>query len=79
MTRDTNGKNVTRMQLQTRIWIKDALMQLLKEYSFDDITVKQIVLTAKISRPTFYRNYSSKKEVLDDAITDIMLDYKEKV
>lgn len=78
MTRDTNGKNVTRMQLQTRIRIKDALMQLLKEYSFGDITVKQIVLTAKISRPTFYRNYSSKKEVLDDAITDIMLDYKEK-
>lgn len=78
MIRDTNGKNVTRMQLQTKIWIKDALMQLLKEYSFDEITVKQIVLTAKISRPTFYRNYSSKREVLDDTITDIMLDYKEK-
>lgn len=79
MTRDISCKNVTRMQLQTRLWIKDALMQLLKMYPFEEVTVKQIVLTAKISRPTFYRNYSSKKEVLDDTITDIMLDYKKNI
>lgn len=78
MNRDRTNKNVTRMQKQTRTWIKEALMQLLKDYSFEDITIKQIVLTADISRPTFYRNYDSKKTVLDDALNDLMDEYYSK-
>ncbi|WP_172968610.1 TetR/AcrR family transcriptional regulator [Companilactobacillus mishanensis] len=76
MTRDTSAHSVTRMQKQTKIWIKDALFELLGTYSFEDITVKQLVLTAEISRPTFYRLYPSKNEVLSDAVQDILDKYK---
>ncbi|WP_125764024.1 TetR/AcrR family transcriptional regulator [Companilactobacillus hulinensis] len=57
MDRDTSVESVTRMQRQTENWIKDSLIELLKTYDFDEITIKQIVATAGISRPTFYRHY----------------------
>jgi len=77
MDRDTSTEVVTRMHRQTEYWIKDSLVDLLDIYSFDEITVKQIVATAKISRPTFYRHYSTKDDVLEDLVNDIISGYIE--
>ncbi|MFD1418987.1 TetR/AcrR family transcriptional regulator [Companilactobacillus keshanensis] len=79
MDRDKTVQNVTRMQIQTKIWIKDALLELLKTYNFNEITIKQIVLTAGISRPTFYRLYKSKNETLKETINDIWYKYSQSV
>jgi AcrR family transcriptional regulator len=79
MNRDTSGQNVTRMQRQTKVWIKDALLELLKTYSFDEITIRQIVQTAEISRPTFYRLYKSKSETLNEATDDIWKGYAKEI
>ena len=79
MNRDTSTTSVTRIQRQTKIWIKQALLELLDTYMFDEITVKQIVNAAEISRPTFYRNYSSKDEVLNEFFDDIISGYEKTV
>lgn len=75
MDRDTSVENVTRMQKQTKHWIKDSLIELLKDYDLEEITVKQIVATANISRPTFYRYYATKEEVLKELINDVIQGY----
>lgn len=55
--------------------ITAALLHLMKQYPYQDITVKQIVLEAGIAHKTFYRNFSSKNDVLDTYINCIMTDY----
>ena len=42
-----------------------ALLQLLQEKPFADITIKELVLTAQVSRSSFYRHYSGLLDVLD--------------
>lgn len=50
----------------TRQYIKTALLYLMKETTYDKITVTAIINRAGVSRAGFYRNYSSKEEVLED-------------
>lgn len=49
--------------------IKDAVMELMAEKSYMDITVKDIVTRAGVARASFYRNFNSINEVID-AISD---------
>ena len=44
--------------------ITDALLILMKEHPYNEITVKQILLESKLARKTFYRNFESKDDVL---------------
>lgn len=55
--------------------ITDTLLQLMKTYSYKDITVKQIILESLVARKTFYRNFSSKDDVLNAYIDSIMQRY----
>ena len=55
--------------------ITDALITLMQDHPFSEITVKQIVLEAKIERKTFYNNFSSKEEVLDGVINSAIHEY----
>ena len=52
--------------------ITDTLLQLMNTYSYNDITVKQIILESQVARKTFYRNFVSKDDVLDAYIDNIM-------
>ena len=36
----------------------------MESYEFNEITIKQITLTADVSRQTFYRHFNSKEEIL---------------
>lgn len=44
--------------------IADALIQLLKTKPFDEITITQITDVAGVGRSTYYRNFTSKEDVL---------------
>ena len=55
--------------------ITEALIKLMKTHPYSEITVKQIVLEAKLERKTFYNNFSSKDDVLDSIISSAIYEY----
>lgn len=58
----------------TRDCIRTALLALMGTEMFDQITVTSIIQKAGVSRGGFYRNYTSKEDVLRE-IRDGLLDY----
>ena len=58
MTRDNRRAN-------TKKAIHNAMVALLKEESFDDITTIQLAKQAGISRSSFYTHYRDKYEMID--------------
>jgi AcrR family transcriptional regulator len=51
---------------RTKSWIFEALMLLMDEKPYNKITVSDIADKAGIARPTFYRNYDDKDDVVFD-------------
>lgn len=51
--------------------IKDAMVTLLGEKNYMDITVTDIVNKAGVARASFYRNYQSISNIMDDIVDDI--------
>ncbi|ETY74743.1 TetR/AcrR family transcriptional regulator [Lactiplantibacillus fabifermentans] len=56
---DHNIRSVT-----TKRQLEQALCKLLRDQSFNEITVAQLLTTAHVSRGTFYRYYADKYELL---------------
>ncbi len=54
-----------RMQRSRRV-LRDALLALLEEKPFDQITVRAITARAKVGYATFFRHYASKDALLHD-------------
>lgn len=52
--------------------ITNALFALMREKSLSDIQVTELVSRAGVARVSFYRNYSSKEDVLTTMIRDIL-------
>lgn len=66
-----NTKSVLNLSNQeskqlTRDCIRTALLQLLKDQEFENITITSIIQRAGVSRAGFYRNYSSKEEIIEE-------------
>jgi AcrR family transcriptional regulator len=59
--------------------ITDALLKLMLDHPYQEISVKQIILETDLARRTFYRNYESKDDVLDSIITDKITEYAEEL
>ena len=55
--------------------ITDALLKLMQDYPYSEISVKQIVMETSLVRKTFYLNYTSKDDVLNSVINQVILDY----
>ncbi|MBR4344056.1 MAG: TetR/AcrR family transcriptional regulator C-terminal domain-containing protein [Lachnospiraceae bacterium] len=55
--------------------ITQALLTLMQMYPYSEISVKQIILEAKLARKTFYRNYESKDDVLISMIKETLHSY----
>lgn len=55
-----------------------ALVKLMDEKKFSDITVTDIVSRAQVARATYYRNFASKEDVLISASESIMAEYRER-
>ncbi|MFQ9741390.1 MAG: TetR/AcrR family transcriptional regulator [Slackia sp.] len=60
---------------QTRVSIARALLHLLGSREFSDITVTDIVEEAHVARASYYRNFSSKEDILVNAGRLIMDDF----
>lgn len=50
--------------LRSMEWLRNALLQLLKEKQYSQITIKEICKRADLSRQTFYQMFDSKDEVM---------------
>jgi AcrR family transcriptional regulator len=56
-------KDVDRRILRTRDRLGDALIALMQEKDFDDITVQEVLDRAKVGRSTFYMHYRDKDDL----------------
>jgi len=56
--------------VRTRAALRDALLALLEEKPFDDVTIRDLSARAGIGYATFFRHYPSKAALLDDIATD---------
>lgn len=56
----TNG----RIAEQSKMKISNALLEIMKQYSFKEITITQLAQEACLSRKTFYRLFTDKEAVL---------------
>ena len=58
----------------TKMLLKQSLIDLLKEKSIHDISIKDICSGADINRSPFYRHYNTQFELYDDILEDITQD-----
>ncbi len=63
-------KKTDRRILQTRDALGDALVALMHEKNFDDITVQQVLDRAGVGRATFYAHYRDKEDLFMSDVED---------
>ncbi len=63
--------------IKTKENIVNQFIECLKEYSFQDITVKMLIERCRINRSTFYRNYEDKYDLLDKLLSNLLDELKE--
>lgn len=56
-------------------YIVYALLELMEEKAYSDITITEITQRAKIARRTFYLNFASKQDVLNTYFDSLFLDF----
>ena len=56
---------------RTKRILKQTMIQLLADSSFEQISIKQLCETAGISRVTFYTHYSDKYDLAEDIFSDM--------
>ncbi|MBQ8967108.1 TetR/AcrR family transcriptional regulator [Ruminococcus sp.] len=70
---ESNNPSALRSQRE----ITEALLSLMEKHPYSEITVKQIILEARLARKTFYRNFTSKDDVLLSLMRSILRKYFE--
>lgn len=63
---------------RTKARIIKSLLKLMEEKKFSDITVTDIVAKANVARASYYRNFTSKEEVIASAGSIIFEDFRKK-
>lgn len=51
-------------------YIKEALLQLMAQQDYNQISITDITKRAGVNRVTFYRNYNSKEEIIKKILND---------
>lgn len=59
----------------TREWTFEALCRLSKTKEYYDISISEIITKAGISRATFYRNFSSKEDIIIKKANQLITDF----
>ena len=57
--------------------ITDSLLSLMEKYSFHEISISQICQEAEVGRASFYRNFESKKDVLEKHLTALIKEWEQ--
>lgn len=66
----TAGSKTDRRILRTRDTLGDALVELIREKPFDEITVQEILDRAGVGRSTFYKHYRDKDDLFLSDVED---------
>lgn len=64
---------------QSKRWLCEALIEVMKEKSYENITVKEISEKAMLARRTFYRHFKEKGDLLKEYTIILFNDYIEVV
>jgi AcrR family transcriptional regulator len=72
----TPEKPVDRRVQRTRRLLQQALIELLNERSYDDVTVQDIVDRANVGRTTFYTHFNSKEELFITCHEAVTADFR---
>ena len=70
-----NGRSAPKLDrrvLHTRDTLGDALVELMKEKTFDDITVQDVLDRAGVGRSTFYAHYRDKQDLFLSDVEDFL-------
>ncbi|KKK40003.1 transcriptional regulator [Mesobacillus campisalis] len=59
--------------------IKETFIKLLFNKSFDQITISEIVREANYNRGTFYANFETKEQLLDEVVQDVLNEMIEEI
>jgi len=60
-------------------YIADSLLVLMANKSFDDITIGEITTKAGVNRSTYYRNFTSKEQIIKFYYSKLMYGYLETI
>ena len=63
--------------VRSRQEISTALLKLMQEYPYAEISVKQIIMETSLARKTFYLNFRSKDDVLESILNELIREYTE--
>lgn len=69
MEKDQNAKTDRRV-LYTKMFLKESLLELMKEKPVDKITPTELCRKAQINRNTFYTHYYTARDVLEEIETE---------
>ena len=58
------NKKENPLAAQSKQWILSALLKLLKEKAYNNISIKELTAKAALDRKTFYRHFRNKEDVL---------------
>ena len=59
--------------------LETALLELMRTENYTEITIQEIAYRAGLSRRTFYRNFTSKEEILEGCFDRIWNGYRERI
>lgn len=68
-----------RIAEQTKEWIIEAFLDLLKDIPFEKIKTTEICKHAQVSRNTFYRKFDSKNDIIETIADNLIKKYISKV
>lgn len=66
--------SVDRRIIKSKQALKKAMISLMQEKKFKEISIKDIVKCADLNRGTFYKHYQYKEDLLDDIMNDVIDD-----
>jgi AcrR family transcriptional regulator len=58
---------------RTRLALRDALISLLIDHGWDDITIADLCERANVGRSTFYQHFPNKERLLDGGFNDLQV------
>ncbi|MDY2777774.1 MAG: TetR/AcrR family transcriptional regulator [Collinsella sp.] len=61
---------------ETRECIATAMIKLVKDKPLGSISITELCRTAGVSRMAFYRNYTSKEDVLESRLDELIVEYR---